>query len=360
MWGWLFGGDSTAPPPPPPPPPPPVVPPQIPPPPPVTLVPTTTDHAAWTRVYPTLNNSTITTRICNLYPESLYQDANGIDVTVIDNYATPPGGGGIGYSYVLHEINQRTGGGESMHHGVDLQSTLNGGFNISHTIITHAKRLNGGYADSVWLNTFGPNSNFATHPDPRGVVHEWNAGATRIGEVNYGNAWGDFGLLQDRYGPSRWACGMEFFPDWLPGSDADTRYKHYNASWAIAIGGCGPGAGGGRAVGNWIGQLVCINGIVGKLDHDNMLAGAAHGNTSGGGGYAYQINGNSDPANPIGKAINMAHAMDVGIDMREATFTDAAMMLNDDQPIKLGSIWLRGHQGHLQTSANGTTWANLT
>ncbi len=322
--------------------------------------PTATDHASWTRTYPTLGNSSITTRVCNLYPESLYQDANGLDISLIDNYATPPGGGGIGATFVHHTVTARHNGGESQKCVVDLQSSLDSGFNISQTQITQSKRINGGYADSLWNNSFSPNSEFANHPDAAGIVHQFTRGAVRIGEVNYGNAWGDFGFLADRNGPARWVSGLEFFPDWLPGSDGSTAYKKYNVSWATCTGQTGPGAGGGNNSRHWIGHLTCIDAIVGKKDHAVMLPGAVTGNSSGGGGYAWQANGNSDPANPAGKVVNMTNHWDVGLDFREATFTDAAQMFGEDQVIVLGGVKLRGHQGHLQTSANGTTWVNLT
>jgi hypothetical protein len=46
-----------------------------------------------------------------------------------------------------------------------------------------------------------------------------------------------------------------------------------------------------------------------------------------------------------------------------ATFTStgaAAITLADDQSIKFGSIWLRGHSSTLQYSTNGTSWSTLT
>lgn len=317
-----------------------------------------TDTVTYTRTYPTLGNSVITTKINNLYPQSLYEDANSIDITIVDNYATPPGGGGIGAQYVNHEVNNRTGGGESLHYGVSLNAELRSGFNIGFTQITQSKRLNGGYADSVWFNSWGPDSNFATKPDARGIVHSFNAGAVRVGEVNFGNAWGDFGFLADRTFPSRWVAGLEFFPDWLPGATGDNAARHYHASWAQCVGGAGPDAA-GICPKNWIGWLLNVDGIVGAKDHAHMLPGAVTGNTVGGGGYAHQINGSSDPTNAIGKGINFRHAIDVAIDFSEAKLTTAAMTLADEQVIKLGGVYLRGSQGHLQYSKNGLTWINI-
>lgn len=315
------------------------------------------DTVTYTRVFPTLGSSVITTKTNQNYPSILYQDANSIDITVVDNYATPAGGGGIGAIHINHAVNTRTGGGESIHHGVNLNATLVSGFNISHTQITQTKRLNGGDSSSLWFCNFGPNSNFSTRPDADGIVHEWNTGSCRIGEVNYGNAWGDFGMVT-RGVDSHWVAGLEFFPDYLAGSTGSNNERHYNASWAVAIGGAGPDSS-GKFPKNWYGQVITVDGIVGKNDHSNMLPGAKTGNTVGGGGYAYQINGSSDPNNAIGKGINLAHAMDVGVDYSEAKFTTAAMQLADDQPIKLGSVWLRGHQGHLQRSIDGAIWVNI-
>jgi hypothetical protein len=287
------------------------------------------------RTFGTLSSSTIKTHVNGLYTEdtAYTKDGYGIGMYITDNFATPPGSEGIAAAWINHTVTGRTIGGESIHHGVDLQSTLTSGFNISHTQITHSKRLNGAYADSVWFNSFGPDSNFSVTPDAAGIVHEWNTGATRIGELNYGNAWGDFGFLSDRTGPTRWASGLEFFPDWLPGSDQDTGYFHYNTSWAIAIGGAGPGAGGGNSAKNWIGMMLCLDSIVGKNDHAGIIGGGVAGSTAGGGGYGLQIHGSTvASSNPIGKAINILHAMDVGIDISEATITAEAVSGHSNKP----------------------------
>lgn len=334
----------------------PTVPTPLPPAPPA--VPAATDSVTYTRTYADLAGSTITTKINSRWPECLYQDANSLDISIVDNYATPPGGAGIGAHCVTHEINARTGGGETFHEGADLQAEARSGFNITRTTMAHAKRMHGGIVDTIWPCAFSPNSKFATHPDPKGIIHSFDAGWIRIGEVNCGNAWGDFGILFDRSYPSRVVCGLEAFPDWVVGSEGDMSPNKYHASWAWSTGGAAPGAN-GRSPKFWIGHLTCLNGIVGKLDHADMLPGAVAGNTSGGGGYAYQVQGSSDPENPIGKGFNFAHAMDVGVDMREATFTDAAMLLADDQAIRLGSVWLRGHQGHVQVSVDAVNWRNL-
>ncbi len=319
----------------------------------------TTPNITYQRTYSQFSNSVITTKINPVYSECLLSDANGLDIVVVDNFAnTFPPDAGIAALCISHTVNARTTGGTSVRHDVDLQSTLVSNFNVSHTQITHSKRIDGGVADALWWNSFSPNSNFSTKPDAAGIVHKFDKGWSRIGELNYGNAWGDFGFLSDRSGPSHVVCGLEFFPDWVSGTDGDTQYAKYHASWAIAIGSGGPGITGKEAK-HWIGILGSLNGIVGKNDHAKMLPGAVTGNTSGGGGYWAQINGSLDPTNPIGKAMNLTHAMDVGIDMREANFTEAAMMLNDDQPIKLGSVWLRGHQGHVQVSADSVNWRNL-
>ena len=349
MFNWLFPGGGPTPPPSPPKPPDPTIP--------QSAATITNDTVAYTRTFPDLNNSSITTKINAKYPQSVYQDANSIDVTIIDNYVQPPGGGGIGCEYVNHVVNHRTIGGESKHNGYDLQSDLKSGFNIGYTQITHAKRLMGGYADSVWLNSFGPNSNFATTPDANGIIHKFDGGAARIGEINYGNAWGDFGLQTVRNGV-RWVAGLELFPDWLTGSDGDQKAHHYHASWALCVGGAGPDAY-GKIPKNWIGCMINVDGIVGSKDFNTILGPGSHGDTQGGGGYGWQINGSSDQSNPIGKGINFDYSMDVGIDMTHAKLTTAAMTLADDQRIKLGSTWLRGHQGHLQLSTDGTNWRNL-
>lgn len=319
--------------------------------------PMSNDTITYTRVLPTLGNTTITTKINENYPSISYQDANSLDIVVEDNYATPAGGGGVGTIHLDHNVNKRTGGGESIHHGVNLRSTLESGFNISHSQITQTKRLNGGDSSSIWFNNWGPNSNYATTPDADGVVHLWNTGSCRIGELNNGNAWGDFGMCVRGISP-RWCGGLEIFPDWLSGNTGSQKEHHYHASWAYGVGGAGLDSY-GNSPKNWIGYIVFANGIVGKNDHKNILPGGVAGNTVGGGGYGWEINGSTDTTNPIGKGINIKYSMDVGIDYSEAKFTTAAMQLADDQPIKLGSVWLRGHQGHLQRSMDGVVWVNL-
>src|SRR6185369_8138036 len=149
-----------------------------------------------------------------------------------------------------------------------------------------------------WLNVWGPDSNFSATPDADGIIHEFNAGAVRIGEVNYGNAWGDFGMVTRGIG-SRWVAGLEFFPDWLAGTTGDTNDRHYHASWAVGIGGAGADKS-GQYPKNWIGLNVFVDGIVGAKDHVHLMPGALTGNTPGGGGYAAVLHGSSDVTNPIG------------------------------------------------------------
>lgn len=362
MWGWLFGGDQVQPPPAPPPPlatPPPATPPT--PPAPMPTNPPDAKAVAQTqdyfRTFPTLGNSTISTRINNLYPDALMNDAVGVEVNVVNNYATPPGGGGIGSATYSHTVTADEDGGNCLRNGLNLFAVQRSGFGIGFTTITQASRLAGGTCDGVWLNAWSPDSRYKSTPDNHGILHRYDSGFTRIGEVNYGNAWGDFGLMENRMG-SRFVAGLEFFPDWLSGYTNDSNPVKYHASWAQAIGAAGPSPG-QPIPKNWIGQMICPDGIVGKKDHPNIIGPGTAGNTSGGGGYAYQINGSNDPTNPIGKGINFALAMDVAIDMRSAHFTDAAMLLADDQVIHLGSTWLRGHQGRLQASANGVTWKDI-
>src|SRR6185369_1518339 len=123
--------------------------------------------------------------------------------------------------------------------------------------------------------------------------------AVRLGEMNYGNAWGDFGMVTRGIG-SRWVAGIELFPDWLAGSDGDTVAHHYNASWGLGIGGAGADSYGVTPK-NWIGLAIFANGIVGANDHSAIIGGGSTGSTSGGGGYAIDIQGGSASGVAYGK-----------------------------------------------------------
>lgn len=316
-----------------------------------------TDTITYRRTYPQFGNSTITTKINNLYPDSVADDATGLEIGIDDHYDTPPGGGGVNGVTVSHLCTKSQHGTNSFYNFFSTKAPQLSGFTIGFSTVSTAANLNGGDCDGVWLNAWSPNSHFASKPDATGFTHSYDKGFTRVGECNYGNAWGDFGMMEHRWG-SRFVAGLEFFPDWLAGDTGDNAPHKYHASWGIAIGGAAPGPD-GNIPKNWIGVLIPPDGIVGKNDHANIIGPGSAGNTSGGGGYAYSIQGSSDLLNPIGKGINLSMAMDVGIDMRAAHFTDAAMLLADDQVIKLGSTFLRGHQGRLQASANGVTWKDI-
>jgi len=156
------------------------------------------------------------------------------------------------------------------------------------------------------------------------------------------------------------------FPDWLAGSDGDAAAHHYNASWALAIGGAGADSFGVTPK-NWKGLYITADGIVGANDHSAIIGGGSTGSTSGGGGYAIDIQGGSASGVAYGKGINLAQYMDVGIDLSGGTYTNSgsnlgaqAIALADDQSIRLGTVWLRGHSGALQYSTNGTAWSNVT
>lgn len=164
--------------------------------------------------------------------------------------------------------------------GVDIQANLTGSsaeFFIGTTAFIDARRMNNANSsiDAVWLNSCGPMHQFASTPDGQGIIHSWTGGGTRIGEVNYGNAWADFGYWESRnsFTSPQHAAGLEFFPQHLPfyissnsGPIAFGSYPMYNVQWALNIGpgsqgNDGGGTGTGYAPQHWTGILLDQNAI---------------------------------------------------------------------------------------------------
>lgn len=198
-----------------------------------------------------------------------------------------------------------------------------------------SKRATGGdSADGVWIVGFSPASWFASTPDEQGVLHTWTAGTVRAGEINYGNAWADFGLLERR-GTSRYVAGLEFFPDWLPGDCGGSVVARYHASWAIAIGADGTGV-----ARNWTGILVDRNGIAP-------------------GGYGIHLRGGITAPDAGSKSIKLNDHWLTGLDTTEATFTDTnspAISLAVGHRVRWGTnaeIWFDGT--NLKARVGGTT-----
>jgi hypothetical protein len=196
----------------------------------------------------------------NSYLGGSTQEILGLSVTQTNNSVT--GGEGQGCVKFYNEMLQN----------------ITSGFSIAMQEVASFRQVNGGIADGVWLNAWSPCAEFAATPDATGVIHSFGSGAVRIGEVNYGNAWADLGFIDDR-GISKFVAGLEFFPDWLPGSTGATTFTKFNASWAIAIGGAGARAGSGDPdPKNWTGILFSENGIAPLGVAINMHGGSSSGN----------------------------------------------------------------------------------
>jgi len=255
---------------------------------------------------------------------------------------------------------------------LDIRANLNvGGFWIGQTVITQPRRINNGgaSADALWFNAWSPMQQFSASADANGIIHSWTAGGTRIGEVNYGNAWADFGLAENRGSllPTRHVIGMEFFPDHLPGTISGVgygTYPKYNAQWATAIGYASAGSDGFYPQ-NWVGLLIDQNGIAPGGYGLRLWGSNGTFSTRSGG-----INA-SAATNAPHAIIKMSGTAKTGIDFA-GTLDDAtpltptatgapAMILAEDMSIQFGTgLWLRGHSGALQYSTNGSSWSNVT
>lgn len=209
--------------------------------------------------------STLYTAINNGYPSLIGSDAAGIAVLITDNYNNPATAGGIKVADFERTVTAGVHGCNSFYNSLDLRSTLADGFSIGLTSITASKRISGSAsADCLWFNSWGPCKQFQSTPDATGIKHSWTTGFTRIGELNYGNAWQDWGLVESIFA-SNIVGGLSFFPDWLPGNCVNgttivDNSNHYDASWAICIGYAGPDVH-GHAPQNHIGAIIIENGI---------------------------------------------------------------------------------------------------
>lgn len=253
----------------------------------------------------------------------------------------------------MHVGIQRTGGGtgNANFFFYSIQAPVSGSnnFDIGFTIYTQARQVSGGAAaDGVWLNCMSPANWFSATPDATGKLHSMSGGFIRIGELNYGNAWGDPGLLETRVGSGGGGgvfAGLEFFPAWLPGDVGGSVLHSYNVNWAIAIGQAAPGDDGYNPK-HWTGIL---------MDTDSIQ----------GGGYALHLRGGSTSSQltnsgPGGKAIKLNDHWITGLDTSAATFTGAnapAITLGTNQRIHLGGgvmIWSDGTDLYASSPSAGT------
>jgi hypothetical protein len=116
-----------------------------------------------------------------------------------------------------------------------------------------------------------------------------------------------------------------------------------------------------------LGHVTGISSLNLTFVTDTVIAGSA-GNTMGTAaivtaGPGVGVNLQSQFTTGINFAGSAGGSPTAGGGGTAASFTStgaAAITLADDQSIKFGSIWLRGHSSTLQYSTNGTSWSTLT
>lgn len=239
------------------------------------------------------------------------------------------------------------------------------GFHIGFSHISAVRQSNNAshVSDGLWVSSCSPDIYYTGGTvDGNGIGHSFTAGVVRIGEVNYGNLWQDFGLFETVLAIAsngRSVQGLGFYPDALPGPVAanGSPVNKFDAQVAISISYAGVG-GNGLAPRNHIGLLVDQNGT--SPNGYGLRVWGAQGT----------FNGNSAATNAPAACMKMSGTAQTGIDfagtandttIMTATNTGAPVITMTDatQSIKLGSVWIRGNGGHLQYSTNGTSWTNI-
>lgn len=247
-----------------------------------------------------------------------------------------------------------------------IVSSQTSGFSICVVANNMHYNQNGGCTgDTLFFTSIGPNAYYSSSAghgvDPNtGTYHAFTQGSVRIGEVNYANAWSDFGLQETR-GLSSVCVGLEFFPQYQAGRvAAGATFHEYPAQWAIAIGNSGQNS--SKLVGN------LATNYIGILLDKNALAPNGYGLRLRGASGTF--NGASASSNAPGALIKMSDTAKTGIDFAgstnentplTATSTGSAVIqMLDGQSIRIGtSVWIRGSGTHVQYSTDGSTWSNI-
>lgn len=284
--------------------------------------------------------------------------AAAAEMTVTDNSAT-----GDIVTIATRKISNANGASISQRHDMSLRGNTSSNFSINQQIITQASKVVGGIADAVWLNSWGPCLNFASTPDANGVVHNFTNGFVRIGEVNYGNAWGDFGFIDDRSNGNRIVCGLEFFPTWLPyDTGAPDTTTQYPAQWAISIGGSTATAR------NWIGILGSLGGVMPDGMWMNLHGGDVSGNAVGVGiNFQNYYKTGINFAGAAGGANTSGGGGAAATIVPDAAGRQPAIILAAGQSICFSPTagpgtggYIEYSGGHLRATIDGgTTWTNI-
>lgn len=277
----------------------------------------------------TLNLAQASSSVPAVHVERTITPASASDAASISVYTKRVGGNGISNYQNFYSV----------------MTPHTTGFDIAETVIHQARDIRGGVSDAIWFNTWGPARWFQSTPDAQGKLHNFTTGIIRIGEVNYGNAWQDFGLVETR-GVGSFVAGFEFFPDWLAGDCGGSGggplgVPHkYHASWAIGIGAAGAGDD-GVVPKNWTGILIDTDGIVPT-------------------GYGMHLRGGSSSGLAGGKGIKFNDHWTTCIDTSAATVDGAnapAITLATNQRIQFGAgcyLWFDGTNLKCSTPGGGT------
>jgi hypothetical protein len=260
---------------------------------------------------------------------------------------------------IMFVNNQRTGGvaNNSFINTFDVQASVAAsGFDIAHTDLAFARRLNNGdgYVTAQWVNAQGPNRDFDVSrggsADPQGIVHTWAAGKIFATEINCGNPWDDFGLVEDRRAATRWVAAMQIAAD-TTGAPHAGRSWRYHAQFGIVFGRTGD------------------NGISGAPDPDTTPNGGRQAqihipiyleeNCTAPGGYQIKAwGGETDTLAPY-CIIRAAGRFQTGLDLAQATYIESnspAIKMATNQRVRWGTdaeIWYDGT--NLKARVGGTT-----
>lgn len=251
-----------------------------------TGVNTYTNRAVWSNTFGSpYTGATGTVMINDTYPNDSVGPETAVGLkTYINNTSVRPDVDTVAYALVAEQTNRSTTAGLAQGCAkirMDTWQNITSQFGIATQSLAQYRRVNGASADSVWLASYSPSGTYSGTPDGEGITHSFGSGDVRAGEVDYGNAWADLGYVDTR-GVSRYVAGLEFFPDWLPGSGmgGSTDNTKYDASWAIAIGNAPPGNSLGTAK-NWTGILIDTDGITPTGLGINIHGGSSSGNATG-------------------------------------------------------------------------------
>jgi hypothetical protein len=269
---------------------------------------------------------------------------------------------------IMHLGNQRTGGGSgnSVLNVLDVQADMNvnGNFDIAMSDVAYARRFNAGagFLGANWVVAQSPNRDFGTDagfgyanaPDPQGIGHSWTSGAVCAVEVNSGNTWGDFGLIENRRVAARWLAMMQIVPDSVGRPDGGRNYK-YHVSYGVVFARSGP-ADAADPFKPW--QPVLNDGDPGHQAQMHIPIYLEENCTAPGGYQIKAWGGSTDTLAPY-CIIRAVGRFQTGLDLAQATYIESnspAIKMATNQRVRWGTdaeIWYDGT--NLKARVGGTT-----